>query len=50
MEAGECQPDGTYSEGTLFSKVDERFLEIAEIVKKFAKEEEGEGEKPDEEE
>jgi len=49
MEAGERQPDGTYPEGTLFSKVDERFLEIAEIVKKFAKEEEGE-EKPGEEE
>ncbi|NNG07813.1 MAG: ATP-dependent protease, partial [Desulfobacteraceae bacterium] len=38
--AGELQSDGTYPEGTLFSKVDERFLEIAEIVKKFAKEEE----------
>jgi len=49
-EAGELQPDGTYPEGTLFNKVDERFLEIAEIVKKFAKEEEEEGEKPNEEE
>jgi predicted ATP-dependent protease len=49
VEAGERQPDGTYPEGTLFSKVDERFLEIAEIVKKFAKEEE-EGEKSGEEE
>ncbi len=49
MDAGERQPDGTYPEGTLFRKVDERFLEIAEIVKKFAKEEEGE-EKSGEEE
>jgi len=49
MEAGTLQPDGTYPEGTLFRKVDERFLEIAEIVKKFAKEEE-EGERPEEEE
>ena len=49
IDAGERQPDGTYPEGTLFRKVDERFLEIAEIVKKFAKEEEGE-EKPGEEE
>jgi lon-related putative ATP-dependent protease len=40
MEAGTPQPDGTYPEGTLFRRVDERFLEIAEIVKKFAKEEE----------
>jgi lon-related putative ATP-dependent protease len=50
MEAGERQPDGTYPKDTLFSKVDERFLEIAEIVKKFAKEEEEEGKKPGEEE
>jgi lon-related putative ATP-dependent protease len=49
MEAGERQPDGIYPEGTLFRKVDERFLEIAEIVKKFAKEEEEE-EKSGEEE
>ncbi len=48
MEAGALQPDGTYPEGTLFRKVDERFMEIAEIVKKFAKEEEEE--KPSEEE
>ena len=50
MDAGERQPDGTYPENTLFCKVDERFLEIAEIVKKFAKEEEGKGEKSGEEE
>ena len=48
-EAGELQPDGTYPEGTLFKKVDERFLEMAEIVKKFGKEEE-EGRKAEEEE
>ncbi|MFH1350880.1 MAG: ATP-binding protein [Pseudomonadota bacterium] len=39
-EAGSLQSDGTYPEGTLFRKVDERFREILEIVKKFAKEEE----------
>ena len=49
MEAGTLQPDGTYPEGTIFRKVDERFLEIAEIVKKFtgAEEEEKEREKED---
>ena len=41
MDAGTLQPDGTYPEGTLFRRVDERFLELAEIAKKFAKEEEG---------
>ncbi|MEW6666946.1 MAG: ATP-binding protein [Thermodesulfobacteriota bacterium] len=41
MEAGALQPDGTYPEGTLFRKVDERLVELAEIVKKFGKEEEG---------
>ena len=41
MEAGMLQPDGIYPEGTLFRKVDERFLELAEIVKRFGKEEEG---------
>jgi lon-related putative ATP-dependent protease len=45
MEAGTLEPDGTYPEGTLFRKVDERFLEIAEIVKKFVKEEEEREEK-----
>jgi predicted ATP-dependent protease len=48
-EAGELQSDGTYLKGTLFKKVDERFLEMAEIVKKFGKEEE-EGRKAEEEE
>jgi lon-related putative ATP-dependent protease len=41
MKAGALQPDGTYPKGTVFRKVDERFLELAEIAKKFAKEEEG---------
>ncbi|MBW1697130.1 MAG: AAA family ATPase [Deltaproteobacteria bacterium] len=40
MEAGKLQPDGTYPEGTLFRKVDERFLEMAELVRRFGKEEE----------
>ncbi|SFM64577.1 Lon protease family protein [Thermodesulforhabdus norvegica] len=40
MEAGKLQEDGTYPEGTFFRKVDDRLREIAEIVKKFAKEEE----------
>lgn len=41
MEAGKLQEDGTYPEGTFFRKVDDRLREIAEIVKKFGKEEEG---------
>ncbi len=41
MEAGTLQADGTYPEGTLFRKVDERLLKLAEIIRKFAKEEEG---------
>lgn len=47
MKAGSIQPDGTYPEGTLFHKVDERLIEIAEIVKKFG---EGEDEKEGEDE
>ena len=38
MEAGERHSDGTYPAGTLFRKVDERLVELAEIVKKFSKE------------
>lgn len=38
MEAGQLQEDGTYPEGTLFRKVDDRLREIAEIVKEFGKE------------
>ncbi|HOI93455.1 MAG TPA: ATP-binding protein [Syntrophobacter fumaroxidans] len=40
MKAGKLQPDGTYPEGTLFRKVDERLREIAEIVKTFGKDSE----------
>ncbi|MFH1123517.1 MAG: ATP-binding protein [Pseudomonadota bacterium] len=50
MEAGTLRPDGTYPEGTLFRKVDERLLEIAEIVRRFAKEEDGTGKPGHEEE
>ncbi|MCJ7596011.1 MAG: ATP-dependent protease, partial [Desulfobacterales bacterium] len=50
MEAGTLQPDGTYPEGTLFRKVDERLLEIAEIVRRFVKEEDGTGKPGHEEE
>ena len=48
MEAGEIQSDGTYPEGTLFSKADERLREITEIVKKFGKEEEGKSDEENE--
>ena len=41
MKAGELQPDGTYPEGTLFRKVDDRLKEFARIVSEFGKEEEG---------
>ncbi|MCE5334782.1 MAG: hypothetical protein LLG06_09330, partial [Desulfobacteraceae bacterium] len=40
MEAGTLQPDGTYPEGTVYRKVDDRLREISEIVRKFGKEEE----------
>ena len=50
IEAGRLQPDGTYPEGTLFRKVDDRLMEIAEIVKKFGEEEkESEAESEEEE-
>lgn len=48
MEAGKLQEDGTYPEGTLFRKVDDRLREIAEIVKEFGKGLEG-GTKKEEE-
>ena len=38
MEAGMIQADGTYPQGTLFRKVDERLAELVEIVRKFGKE------------
>jgi predicted ATP-dependent protease len=39
MEAGTLQPDETYAEGTLFRRVDECFKELAEIAKRFGKDE-----------
>ncbi|MBN2126215.1 MAG: AAA family ATPase [Deltaproteobacteria bacterium] len=42
MEAGHLQKDGTYPEGTLFRRVDDRFRELAEIVRRFAKEDDAE--------
>lgn len=49
IEAGTLQSDGTYPEGTLFRKVDERFLELAEIIKKFGRDEEqGKGQEEEE--
>lgn len=41
MEAGVRQPDGTYPEGTLFRKVDDRLQQIAQIVKEYGKDLEG---------
>jgi hypothetical protein len=38
MEAGTLQADGTYPNGTLFRKVDDRLVELGEIVRKFGKE------------
>jgi len=48
MAAGELQEDGTYPEGTLFHKVDERLTRISEIVRQFGKDN-GEAKKKDEE-
>ena len=48
MEAGTLQEDGTYPEGTLFRKVDDRLREIAEIVKEFGKGMEGGAKKEEE--
>lgn len=48
MAAGERQPDGTYPEGTIFRKVDDRLRQMAETAREFAKgkeEIEKEGEK-----
>lgn len=48
IKAGERLPDGSYPEGTVFRKVDDRLREISEIVQKFGKESD-EGKKPEEE-
>lgn len=37
MKAGELQEDGTYPEGTLFRKVDDKLKEMAEMEKEFGK-------------
>jgi lon-related putative ATP-dependent protease len=37
MKAGELQKDGTYPEGTLFRKVDDKLREMAEMEKEFGK-------------
>jgi lon-related putative ATP-dependent protease len=47
MQAGERQPDGTYPEGTIFRKVDDRLRQLAETAREFAKGKE-EGEKEEE--
>jgi lon-related putative ATP-dependent protease len=45
VQAGERQPDGTYPEGTIFRKVDDRLRQMAETAREFAKgKEEGEKE------
>jgi predicted ATP-dependent protease len=38
MKAGTLGAGGTYPEGTLFRKVDDRLSELGEIVRKFGKE------------
>ena len=50
MDAGLRQEDGTYPEGTLYRKVDDRLREISEIVRKFGKEMENGGKKSEEDE
>ncbi len=49
MKAGELQPDGTYPEGTLFRKVDERLKEFAQIVTEFGKDDDNDDEEEEEE-
>ncbi len=41
MPAGELLEDGTYPEGTFFRKVDERLVELSEIVRKYGRDENG---------
>ncbi len=50
MDAGTLKEDGTYPEGTIYRKVDDRLKQISEIVRKFAKELEDAGKKPEEDE
>ncbi len=49
IEAGTLQPDGSYPEGSLFRRVDERLAELADIVRKFGKEPEERPETGDDE-
>ncbi len=48
MEAGQLQEDGTYPEGTLFRKVDDKLKEMADMEKEFAKSKEEEEGKEEE--
>ncbi len=48
MKAGALQEDGTYPEGTLFRKVDDKLKEMAEMEKEFGKSKEDEDNKKDE--
>ncbi len=49
VEAGAVSADGTFPEGTIYRKVDDRLKEISEIVRKFGKEsEDGAGKKEEE--
>ncbi len=51
MEAGKLQEDGSYPEGTLFRKVDDRLKEIMEIVREYGKDvEKDQGKKKNDEE
>ena len=50
MDAGTLQEDGTYPEGAIYRKVDDRLKEISEIVRKFGKELGNGGKKSEEEE
>ncbi len=48
LDAGAVAADGTYPEGTIYRKVDDRLKEISEIVRKFGKEAEDGGKKNEE--
>ncbi len=47
MKAGTMTKDGTYPEDTVFGKVDSRLTELAQIVKRFGKQEEERAEHKD---
>jgi lon-related putative ATP-dependent protease len=50
LDAGALEEDGTYPEGTIYRRVDDRLKQISEIVRKFAKETEEAGKKSEEDE